>query len=155
MKKANIFVDGEKEALVMTKAFYKRACVFGSDEYYELRKAKAENEGYTVVFAYKVADKTTYNGLNFATMEKYIKSQANSEERLMEFEAVKEIAKIKGSKYPLTKKWFLLTYPEFKVNSVSESEQATVLADKKAKAKAEAEKKISLLAGDLAPAANF
>lgn len=153
MKKSPIFVDESNSKLVMTKAFYKRACEFGSAEYYELRKAKAENEGFEVVFGYKASEKTTYNGLTFKVMEAYIKTQPDSEERLMEFEVVKQIAEIKGSKYPLTKKWFLLTYPEYKASAVSESEKATTLAEMTERAKAEAEKKMATIAGTL-PAAS-
>lgn len=139
MKKNNIFVDNGK--LIMTKAFYKRACVFGSAEYYELREAKAQNEDFEVVFKCDLAEKKTYGGLSFKTMEAYIKTQPNSEARLLEFDVVKQIAEIKGGKYPLTKKWFLMTYPEFKKSEVSAQEQATKLAE--AKAKAEAEKKMT------------
>ena len=109
-KRNNIIVNHEDNTLIISKAFYKKASVFGSTEYYELRKAKMENEGYSIEF--KTFDKKTYHGLSFKTMEEYIKTQPDSENRLMEFEAVKEIAEIKGSKYPLTKKWFLMTYPE-------------------------------------------
>lgn len=153
MKKSPIFVDESNSTLVMTKAFYKKACAFGSVEYYALRKAKAENEGFEVVFSYQVSEKKTYNGLTFTRMVEYIKTQPDSESRLMEFEVVQQIAAVKGSKYPLTKKWFLLTYPEFKENAVSANEQASELEKRKAAAKAEAEKKMALITGSLASAA--
>ena len=147
-KKNNITVNHDDNTLTVSKAFYKRASVFGSREYYELRKAKAENEGYSITF--KTYDKTTYHGLSFKTMAKYIKTQPDSENRLMEFEVVKHVTEIKGSKYPLTKKWFLMTYPEDKENIVSDSEMSEKLAEKKAKAQAEAEKKIAVLEGMVA-----
>ena len=145
MKKNNVFVNVENETLVVSKAFYKRACVFGTSEYYELRQARSENEGFTVGF--KTSDKKTYHGLSFEKMAEYIKTQPNSEEHLMEFEVVKRIAEIKGSKYPLTKKWFLLTYPEYKENEVSKTEQATTLDEMKTKAQAKAEKKMAEIIG--------
>ena len=144
-KNNNITVNHEDNTLTVSKAFYKKASAFGSDEYYALRAAKQENEGYSIVF--KTSDKKTYHGLSFKTMEAYIKTQPDSENRLMEFEAVKRIAEIKGGKYPLTKKWFLMTYPEYKKNTVSDNEKAETVADKKAKAQAEAEKKIAVLEG--------
>ena len=146
--KKNIFVDGGIEALVVTKSFYKKACEFGSAEYYELRKAKAENEGYAVVFKCDIANKTTYGGLGFKRMEAYIKTQPNAEANLAEFEAVKKIAKIKGSAYPLTKKWFLTTFPAFKENEVSDAEKAEMLT---ATVKTSAPKQTEQ--SDLAPAA--
>ena len=144
-KRNDIIVNHEENTLTVSKAFYKKASVVGSTEYYELRKAKMENEGYAIEF--KTFDKKTYHGLSFKTMEEYIKTQPDSENRLMEFEAVKEIAEIKGSKYPLTKKWFLMTYPEYKENEVKENEMSETLADKKAKAQAEAAKKLAMLEG--------
>ena len=163
MKKNGIVVDGKNEALVMTKAFYKKACEFGSDEYYMLRKAQAENEGFEVAFQYQVSDKKTHKGLNFKRMAEYIKTQPNADERMMEFEVVKKIAKAKGAMYPLTKEWFFLTYPQYKEDKVADSEKAKAVEDEKAKAKAEAEaeKKIALLTNtkteneDLATAVGF
>lgn len=144
MKKNQIFVNDDNGTLVITKAFYKKACVFGSDEYYALRKAKAET-GFEVAF--KFEDKDTHGGLSFKRMEAYIQTQPKAEERLIEFEAVKRIAKVKGAMYPLTKKWFFLTYPEYKDNSVSEAEKAEeakrVAAESAKKAEAEAAKKIA------------
>ena len=55
-------------------------------------------------------------------MEDYIKTQKDSESRLVEFASVQKVAKAKGSLYPLTKKWFLETYPEYKENSVAAAE---------------------------------
>lgn len=159
--KKNIIVS-ENGNLIMSKSFYKKAHIFGTPEYYELRQAQAENEDAEIIFQCDHAKKTTYGGLTFETMAAYISTQPSSVERLMEFEVVKRIAAIKGSKYPLTKKWFLLTYPEYKVSAVSESEKATTLAEMKAKAATEAQKKVALLspkttepAQPLAPAANF
>lgn len=74
------------------------------------------------------ADKKKYNGLTLPRMEAYIKTQPNSEKRLKEFEAIQEVAKTKGAKYPLTKKWFLATFPEFKKNNVSEAEISAKVA---------------------------
>ena len=136
-KRNNITVNHEDNTLTVSKTFYKKASIFGSREYYELRAAKQENESYSIEF--KTSDKKTYKALTFKRMEDYIKTQPDSETRLMEFEAVKHIAEIKGGKYPLTKKWFLMTYSEYKGNEVSENETSETLADKKAKAQAEAE----------------
>ena len=41
---------------------------------------------------------------------------------LAKFEKVMEVAEAKGAKYPLTKKWFLKNYPNYKSNEVSDSE---------------------------------
>ena len=66
-------------------------------------------------------------------MKEYILTQPDSENRVKVFEKVQEIAEAKGAKYPLTKKWFLKTYPEYKEN------EASVMEEKKAMEQAEAE----------------
>ena len=139
MKKANITIDHVTRTLSVSKAYNKKASVFGSLEYHELRRAIDENPGYNIVI--KTVKKNSYHGLSFSRMEEYIKTQPDSETRLIEFETVKEIAKAKGSQYPLTKKWFLLTYSEYKESNVSEDETAAKVAE----ARAEAERKIALI----------
>ena len=49
--------------------------------------------------------------------EKYERHMSNV------FEKVQEIADAKGAKYPLTKKWFLKSFPEYKENAVELSEE--------------------------------
>ena len=149
MKRNEIFVNDGNCTLDVSKAFYKKACQFGSVEYYALRKAKEET-GYEVAF--KFADKKTHHGLSFKRMEAFIRTQANAEERLMEFEAVKKIAKAKGAMYPLTKEWFFKAFPSYKEDKVEDSEKNTILdALKKAKeaeAKAIAEKAMAEILED-------
>lgn len=148
MKKVNVNVDFVNEALVVSKAFYKKACAFGSKENVELREAMEAYKGFSIEF--KVSDKKTYNGLTFVRMAAYIQTQADAEARMLEFEAVKKIAKAKGAMYPLTKEWFFLTYPQYKVDAVSESEMVKALTDEKARAAEEAEKKMNaILCGSL------
>ena len=118
--KKNISVDAIESTLTISKAFYKKASVFGTPEYKELRQAISECPSFTILF--KTSDKKTYNGLSFERMEDYIKTQKNSEKYLVEFASVQKVAKAKGSLYPLTKKWFLETYPEYKENSVAAAE---------------------------------
>ena len=69
-------------------------------------------------------NKKTYKRLSFEKMEEYIKNQPNSEENLLHFEAAKKTASSKNAKYPLVKKWFLATFPEYKENRVTDDELA-------------------------------
>ena len=133
----NIHIDLTANTLTVSKSFYKKASVCGSAEYYELRQAMIENPDCTIVF--KTIEKKTYNGLTFAVMKAYIESQSNSEKQLKVFEAVKRIAEMKGSKYPLTKKWFLNTYPDFKENAVKENETNALVSDDEIEAQVIAE----------------
>ena len=66
--------------------------------------------------------KKTYHALTIERMAEYISLQANSDAKMIEFNAIQKVAEAKGAKYPLTKKWFLAKYPEYKENYVSSSE---------------------------------
>ncbi len=134
MKKTNIIVNTIESTITVTKAFYKRASVYGSAEYVEFHSAVQDNPDFEIVF--KVVEKKTYGGLTFGTMTEYIKTQPNSERMLVKMAAVMRVAKAKNSLYPLTKKWFLATYPSYKENAVAETEAAALV--KKAEAEAEA-----------------
>lgn len=126
MKKINpITIDLINQTITISKAFYKKASTYGTAEYELLRDAIQQNHGFTIVF--KTVEKKSYNGLTFKRMEDYIKTQTNSEANLKAFVDVQRIAEAKGGKYPLTKKWFLKTFPEYALNEVSDSEMGTSL----------------------------
>ena len=123
--KKNVKVNPIEKTITISKAFFKRASVFGSSEYYELRNAMKENPDYEVIIT--TVQKNVHKDLTFKRMEAYIRTQPNSEANLKEFRAVQEIAEAKGAKYPLTKKWFFKTFPEYKLNEVSENETEAIL----------------------------
>lgn len=116
MKKSNITVNAFEKTITVSRSFYKKACNYGTNEYNELRKAMSENPDFIIEF--KKIQKKTYNGLDFSRMEDYIRTQPRSAERLAEFEEIKKVAGAKCSLYPLTKKWFLETYPEYKESTL-------------------------------------
>ena len=116
MKKKPIQIDPINSKIVVSKAFYNKASNYGTNEYRELHTAMNENPTYGIEF--KTIEKRTFKELTFERMEAYIKTQPNSEQRFIEFEAAKTIADTKGAKYPLTKKWFLKTYPEYRENEI-------------------------------------
>lgn len=122
MKQSHISVDFLSNTLSLTKSFYKKACKVGSPEYKELREAISENPDYEIKVITN-ENKNSHKNLTFKRMVDYIKTQANSEDNLRTMERVMLIADAKGAKYPLTKKWFLETFPEYQENSVSESER--------------------------------
>ena len=123
--KTNITINAIEKTITVSKSFYKRASAYGTTEYNKLRSAMIENPEYKIVF--KTIEKKTYGGLTFKAMEAYIKTQKDSEKTLKEFAAVRVVAKAKGSEYPLTKKWFLKTFPAFKADDVSKSETETLM----------------------------
>ena len=129
------------KTIVGTKSAINRANKGLSPEYGMLCEMLAEHPDFTVAekqINHK-ADKKKYNGLTLPRMKEYIETQPNSKERLIEFKAIQKVAEAKGAKYPLTKKWFLATFPEFKENNVSKAEiSAEVAVGKDALAKAAA-----------------
>lgn len=127
------------KTIIGTKSAINRANKGLKPEYDTLCEMLAEHPDFTVVekqINHK-ADKKKYNGLTLPRMKEYIETQPNSKERLIEFAAIQKVAKTKGALYPLTKKWFLATFPEFKENNVSKAEiSAEVAVGKDALAKA-------------------
>ena len=139
--KNTLTLNHEKRTIIMDRTFAKYAENTMSDEYAHLQRVRKDYPNYTVIQRQikRNPNKKTYNGLTFAVMKAYIESQSNSEKQLKVFEAVKRIAEMKGSKYPLTKKWFLNTYPDFKENAVKENETNALVSDNEIEAQAIAE----------------
>ena len=131
--------DFTKKAIVGTKASIKRANAGKNPEYSELCAKLAEHPDFAVIEKVIKSNPTkkTYNRLTIKKMEDYIGTQPDSENKLIEFEAVQKVAEARGAKYPLSKKWFLTNYPEFKENEIS-AEQTKALIEAEALAKAEA-----------------
>lgn len=129
------------KTIVGTKSAINRANKGLKPEYGMLCEMLAAHPDFTVAekqINHK-ADKKKYNGLTLPRMKEYIETQPNSKECLIEFAAIQKVAATKGAKYPLTKKWFLATFPEFKENNVSKAEiSAEVAVGKDALAKAAA-----------------
>ena len=128
--------DFENKAIIGSNAAIKRANKGSGNEYRELSRMLAEHPDFKVLpkVIDKKENKKKYTGLTFSRMSEYISTQPDSENKLLIFEKVMEIAEAKGSKYPLTKKWFLKTYPEYK-----ENEADVIKANEQAKSQAEAE----------------
>lgn len=116
MKKSNITVNRMENTIEVSKAFYNKACKYGTPEYEMLTEAAAQNPTFKIAF--KENKKKTYTGLTLKRMKEYILTQPDSEKRLEEFKAIQLISEAKGAKYPLTKKWFLETFEDYKENEV-------------------------------------
>lgn len=114
MKKNKIIINRMENTIEVSKAFYNKACKYGTPEYEMLTAVTAQNPTFALKF--KEVKKKTYTGLTLEQMEKYILTQPDKKKKLEEFETVKTIAEAKGAKYPLTKKWFLTTFEGYKEN---------------------------------------
>lgn len=123
----------ETKSIIGTKTAISRANKGLNPEYKELTDMLAAHPDFAVtekIINHK-KDKKTYNALTFDRMEEYIKTQPDSEKNLVMFETIKKVAKARGAMYPLTKKWFLKTYPEFKKNKIElkENKVTTQITD--------------------------
>lgn len=149
MKRNNYFtLNHSNKTIEGTKSAFKKASVFDSPECKELCELMNCFPNYLFeVKSPTIAGKKTYGGLTIAKMREYIELQPNSEIALKKFEAVQRVAKAKNALYPLTKKWFLAAYPEYKENSISETESnnAVAAAAEAARLEKEAEKEIDAL----------
>ena len=117
--------DFINKAIVGSKAAIRKANTGNTAEYRELTAKLAEHPDFKVVQKEikENTEKKKYNGLTFDRMKEYILTQNRSVEKLLEFEAVKKVAEAKGAKYPITKKWFLNEYPEYKTNEATINEE--------------------------------
>ena len=118
---ARFTYDFTKKAIVGTKTSIRKANAGLNPEYEQLSNMLKEHPDFIViekVINHK-AQKKTYKNLSIESMRKYIELQPNKEEALEIFEEVLKIATVKNAKYPLTKKWFLKTYPEYKESDIA------------------------------------
>ena len=116
---ANINVNRKMRTIEITKKFDKASSRYGSDEYKELQKALADNQGYKVVVKSSSSNKKeTYKGLTFDYMKKYISTHDDENGTIMEeynmMRGTSEEAKeacAESKSYHDIKEWFLETYP--------------------------------------------
>ena len=117
--------DFIKKAIVGSESAIKRANSGKGNEYLELCKMLTEHPDFKVISKpiKKNENKRYYSNLTFEKMKKYILATPNGEMGVKELEAVMKVAEAKGAKYPLTKKWFLKTYHEYKDSEIELPEE--------------------------------
>ena len=114
----NIKINYAERQIEVTAAYLKKASVFGTEEFKELKQVRECEPEFKVVAkqAKKNSKKNTYSNLTFEAMEAHIKSFETDEAvraaRLNEFAQVRKYAVTRKAEYPLTKKWFLSNYKE-------------------------------------------
>ncbi|MBR5156985.1 MAG: hypothetical protein IKW59_04370 [Clostridia bacterium] len=114
MKRNQIMFNENNEAVV-TKAFQKQARIYGTEEYKLWKKVLSENPNVTMTVKTikKNPDKKTYKNLTYANMERYIKTQDNSEELLEELRMERERSEIQTNPYRAVLAWFLKNFPDY------------------------------------------
>lgn len=117
----SIVINNRKNAIEITKAFNKKASIFGSDEYKMLKKAKADFPTYRVVV--KAASKRTFeNRITMNDIIHYVAKTSGEDSEQMKTlqelrgKSVKEAGDIfeieETANYTDIKKWFFATYSE-------------------------------------------
>ena len=132
MNTKNLFViDFPTSSIVASATTLKKARKPESSEYRVLTELLCVHPNFCVIEKdiQKKPGKKTYKGLTFQTMLDYIRTQTNSEDKIKAYNAVRRIAKVKGCEYPLTKKWFLKTYPDYKETDITAQEIGALLQE--------------------------
>ena len=132
MNTKNLFViDFPTSSIVASATTLKKARKPESSEYRVLTELLCVHPNFCVIEKdiQKKPGKKTYKGLTFQTMLDYIRTQTNSEDKIKAYNAVRRIAKVKGCEYPLTKKWFFKTYPDYKETDITAQEIGALLQE--------------------------
>ena len=132
----------------VTKAFEKKACIFGTEEFKLWREYKKEFPEAKMVTKTikKNEDQKRRRNKTFENMEAYIATQPNAEDLKKEFETIKQRSQIQKSPYQYVLSWF-----EAKFEGYNDLKQ--FMAEKEAERKAkEAEKAAEKAAAEAANA---
>ena len=92
----------------VTKAFEKKACIFGTEEFKLWREYKKEFPKAKMVTKSikKNPDQKNRRNMTFENMKAYIATQPNAKELRKEFDTMKERSKIQKSPYQYVLSWF-------------------------------------------------
>ena len=99
----------------VTKAFEKKACIFGTDEFKLWREYKKEFPKAKMVTKSikKNPDQKNRRNMTFENMKAYIATQPNAKELRKEFDTMKERSKIQKSPYQYVLSWFEAKFEGF------------------------------------------
>ena len=92
----------------VTKAFEKKACIFGTEEFNLWREYKKEFPKAKMVTKSikKNPDQKNRRNMTFENMKAYIATQPNAKELEEEFKTIKQRSKIQKSPYQYVLEWF-------------------------------------------------
>lgn len=99
----------------VTKAFEKKACIFGTEEFKLWREYKAmfPNAQMVTKSIKKNPNQKNRRNMTFKNMEEYIKTQPNAKELEEEFKTIKKRSKIQKSPYQYVLSWFEAQFEGF------------------------------------------
>ena len=113
-KKNVIKFISEDEALV-TKAFEKKACIFGTEEFKLWREYKAmfPNAQMVTKSIKKNPNQKNRRNMTFENMEAYIATLDNAKELMEEYKTIQKRSKIQKSPYQYVLSWFEAKFDGF------------------------------------------
>ena len=99
----------------VTKAFEKKACIFGTEEFKLWREYKAMFPNAKMVnkSINKNPNQKTRRNMTFDNMEAYIATQDKAEELMEEYETINKRSKIQKSPYQYVLSWFEAKFEGF------------------------------------------
>ena len=109
-----IRINRANAKIEVSKAFLKRADLYGTSESITLEKVRAAYPDFEVI-GRSIAKSTTkrpYLRVSYAYMERYISSHEKAEERRKEYEEMRFRAECHEVPFSEVKKWFIACYPE-------------------------------------------
>lgn len=114
-----LVINAKANTIEMTKAFSQKAKVFNTDEYKALQEARRDYPSFKVVIAKRGTKKSTFKGLTYEFMEKYIKAHDDDRNTILkEFNTLRAKTEdavefgIDSLSYGEMKAWFFKKYPQ-------------------------------------------
>ena len=115
--KTDLYLEFDKNAIIMTSTFVKKCRDTNSAEYAQLQSVRRDYPNYHVATR-QIKHNTEmehYKGLSYAYMEDYIRTHETGKDLiavLNEFGEMIHLSKCHSKRYPVIKQWFLDKYPE-------------------------------------------
>jgi len=126
--KKGIKYVSDTEAQV-TKAFEKKACIFGTEEFNLWREYKAMFPKAQMITKTIKKSETQKKRRNrtYENMEIHINAYENANDLLDVFETVKALSKVCASPYKYVRDWFEAQFPDYKSVPIFQDNKLTVL----------------------------
>lgn len=104
----------QDKKILVSKAFLKRANVFGTEEFGMLENARSAYPDFQVVPRSITKSKTVrpHLKLSYAYMERYIVTHEKAKERMEEYKKIRFKADCQSKAFSKVKEWFVACYPE-------------------------------------------
>ena len=109
-----IRINRANAKIEVSKAFLKRADLYGTSESITLEKVRAAYPEFEVVgrSIAKSNTKRPYLRVSYAYMERYIANHEKAEERMKEYQEMRFRSECHEVPFSEVKKWFIACYPE-------------------------------------------